>query len=1500
MAADTIRIEIPIETIDHTEPGISNVTRRLERVGSAANQAGASAENAGRSVSRFDRSSERTQRSLAKWAREKYEILLAAKDKVSPVLTALKKSGIRGIAGRTWSVTVKAFDLVTSPVRGILNLLRNPIFQAGAVLGVSIGLADTVNTYKDFEAAMSQVEAISGATASDMEKLNQKAKEMGATTKFTAKESADAFQYMAMAGWGTEDMLGGIEGILNLAAASGTELATTSDIVTDALTAFGMKASEAGHFADVLAAASSKSNTNVSLMGETFKYAGSMAGTLGYSIEDIALATGLMANAGIKGNMAGTALNSIFTRLSTNTNGAADALEELGIAYFNTDGSARDFADVLGELRDATAGYTDKQKANLANTVAGTYAQKGFLAMLNATTEDYGKLSEAVENADGAAQSMAETMLDNLQGSITIFQSALDGVKLSLGERFAPYIRSAADWLTEMMPSVETALNELMDFADRKIERLQEKFREISGTDEWQNADIFGKVKIAWREIIADPFSEWWEREGRYMIGEKASEIGNAIGSGLSSALLTLLGIDVSDTVEEGASIGKAFASGFAKGFDFDQISSKLWDGIKNLFSNASKLLPGGEAADFSSLMSAALLAKIASPLFGLGGGAIRMGKALFGAPAEGGASMMGSLIGSAGAGTGLLGFGANTAIRLGAGNLAGGASLGAGTMGALGLGAVAGGVAGGASVISGGLDLYKAVKSENQEESSAYAESGAWKVGGTMTGALAGAAIGSAIPVLGTAVGALLGAGIGGISGWIKGNQVKEEYEANLEVAQEAAAKAQKVLAATGFSLEEVSFETDALNDAIEDTEVSAEQLGAMFQEAVSDKLKSKFGDLHLSLKEIKDTASSIVFDKQIESINVFTAASQDSSNALISLQNHQMTLDKMNWEVNLGMELDSDAIEEYKSAVNALAAQAKNYLKEKHFEATAAVELLTGDGKGNTSGLDLMYEGLQKQVDEVNAELQRVMSDALSDGVVSKTDQVTFQLGGVSFEMDEASAIAELQGKIAEITDQVSKAQEEAGFAALKIRYGGGALDVESFTSLQEELAANVQNMNESYDNALEVSLTNLNLQKSEGAIDEDQYAAEVQKLNDSYSAQIDELQIRVGAFQLEAIAENFSRELDGILPDLEGTTSEKLMEAMDRALAIEPNAAAWTTEDISRWFGLESLSTETQDAIGQLLQKTAETIPQKMMEAVASAELQAEDLVEKLNIQLMGGVVLEGFSDYFSNSDYSLSGYKIADGVGNAIGTADMSGINAGIDTLYGNTGAQIDATFAKSFTTAANVMVELNWELMNPTADININGGGSTKVSANVQTANVQKHASGGFVTGKQLSWLAEEGYGEFVIPTNPSRRSRALELYEQAGVVLGVAAHSDGGYVGGSVSRASAVEYTSANNKNENVPWTYSGDMEGNYDGGMVPAYSAVSTGMEQSAERAPVQVNVSVSPEFVINSSNEQSEDGIIEAIKRHMKEIADELGGEIAVNLMEVYSNMPRKGVQA
>ena len=264
--AETVRREIPIEVEDNTDPELSNVAKGLEEVSKAAKKAQTSAGSAGRQISQFDKSVNNTQRSLANWVKQKYQLYIEAKDKVSPILEKIN-TGVRSAAGKTWTVTMKAIDLATSPIRGIINLLKNPVFQVGAVLGVSIGLADTINTYKDFEAAMSQVKAISGATESDLTKLTDKAKEMGATTKFTAEESAEAFNYMAMAGWKTEDMLNGIEGILSLAAASGEDLGTTSDIVTDALTAFNLSAKDSGHFADVLAQASSNANTNVSMLG---------------------------------------------------------------------------------------------------------------------------------------------------------------------------------------------------------------------------------------------------------------------------------------------------------------------------------------------------------------------------------------------------------------------------------------------------------------------------------------------------------------------------------------------------------------------------------------------------------------------------------------------------------------------------------------------------------------------------------------------------------------------------------------------------------------------------------------------------------------------------------------------------------------------------------------------------------------------------------------------------------------------------------------------------------------------------------------------------------------------------------------------------------------------------------------------------------------------------------------------------------------------------------
>ena len=312
-----------------------------------------------------------------------------------------------------------------------------PASMAVAGLG-----AAAVKTAADFDAGMSKVAAISGATGEDLDALRDKAREMGAKTKFSASEAASAMEYMAMAGWKTEDMLGGIEGIMNLAAASGEDLATTSDIVTDALTAFGMTAQDSAHFADILAAASSNANTNVAMMGETFKYCAPIAGALGFSAEDVAEAIGLMANAGIKSTQAGTALRTIMNNLSGEVKITGKALGEVTIATTNTDGSMRDLSDILADCRGAFSQLSESERAQAAEALVGKYAMSGFLALMNAAPEDIEKLSTAIENCDGTAAQMAETMQDNLAGQLTILKSQLEELAISFGEMLMPAIRA--------------------------------------------------------------------------------------------------------------------------------------------------------------------------------------------------------------------------------------------------------------------------------------------------------------------------------------------------------------------------------------------------------------------------------------------------------------------------------------------------------------------------------------------------------------------------------------------------------------------------------------------------------------------------------------------------------------------------------------------------------------------------------------------------------------------------------------------------------------------------------------------------------------------------------------------------------------------------------------------------------------------------------------------------------------------------------------------------
>ena len=304
-----------------------------------------------------------------------------------------------------------------------------------------------VKTAADFEASMSKVSAVSGATGADLDALSAKAREMGSKTKFSASEAAEAMNYMAMAGWKTEDMLSGIEGVMNLAAASGEDLAATSDIVTDALTAFGLTAKDSGHFADVLAAASSNANTNVSMMGETFKYCAPIAGSLGFSVEDTAEAIGLMANAGIKSTQAGTSLRTVMTSMSGDVKICGSAIGEVTVATANADGSMRDLSDILADCRAAFAGLTESEKASAAESLVGKNAMSGFLALMDAGEGDINKLSGAINDCDGAAQKMADTMNDNLEGQFTILKSALEELAISFGQLLIPALKDVVQWL---------------------------------------------------------------------------------------------------------------------------------------------------------------------------------------------------------------------------------------------------------------------------------------------------------------------------------------------------------------------------------------------------------------------------------------------------------------------------------------------------------------------------------------------------------------------------------------------------------------------------------------------------------------------------------------------------------------------------------------------------------------------------------------------------------------------------------------------------------------------------------------------------------------------------------------------------------------------------------------------------------------------------------------------------------------------------------------------
>lgn len=1653
MATKVIKIEIPIETKDNTGPVVDNISEKMENLDSAAKKAqksmentvnsankaakgfenasrrvsgfeksvGSGFDNASKKVSGFEKSVNKTQKSLLAMMKEKYQLLLEAKDRITPTVKQAI-TYVKSLTGKTWKVTLKAVDLVTSPVRRVFGLLKSPLVAAGVTISAGAGIADTVKTYADFEAAMSEVKAISGATSEEFAQLTEKANQMGAITKFTASESAEAFKYMAQAGWDAKEMMDGIEGLMALAAASGEDLGTTSDIVTDALTAFGMAAKDSGRFADVMAMAASATNTDVAKMGETFKYVAPVAGSLGYSIEDTAVAIGLMANNGIKASQAGTSLRSLLTNLTHPVGQAADAIEELGISVTNADGSVKPLSQTMQELREKFSTLTDAEKAQYSAMLAGQEGMSGLLAIVNASDQDFADLTEQINNSSGAAQQMSDIMMDNLAGKFELFTGALDSMKMSLGEKFKPYLVDALEWLTNKVPDVENALLTAANSFDRFVEKTKSKIDEFTATDEWQNADLFGKIGIAWDELVAEPFSDWWNGSGKTKVAGVARDIGVGIGTAISTGIMALMGIDVSSVVDEGSSIGRQFAEGFTEGMNGVSIAGALGTLLTGSLSSASKFLPGGEAPDITSLLSAAALAKVAGPMFSLGSGVFKAGKGIY-KSATGGVlkkvignfSVADELAGVGNVpGSGLLGLAGKAGTALGSG-----ASTSAG-LAAAGGGAILGGVVGGATLISGGMDAfdaYNSYKSGNKEAAKAQGTSAGLKVGGVAAGAAIGTAI---LPGIGT----LIGAGVGGLAGWFGGNKVKEDYE-------EAAAAAENLEQKSKYALEGAKFDSKELKEAFDDTNVSAEQFGTMMQEATSNKIRDAFGDIKLSMQEIQEAAEQIVFADQAEALNKFSAAAETADSSLSTLKSSFQTMDKLNWKASLGMELDEGDISEYISAVDAMIESSKQYLEDKHYEATAAIDLLIEPGNETdmTTGLNQMYSDLQSKIESLGGELKAKVNVALEDGVIT---------------LDEQAEITNLQNQIADITNQISKAETEASFQSLKIKYSGASLDADSFASLVSEIQANVQEAASQYDEALQVSLTSLNLQLQNGAISQEQFNEQFQALTEGYQAKITDLSVRVESFELQSIADSFGSELDGILPDLEGSVAERLGTAMHNAMANGIDATQWSMEGEGLQSAIEALDLDgleatTQSAVAEMMGQVARTLPeqmtsalegtsvdmsegvnnmlnssienvdlsptsetlvnqlnkglgevdmsesgaglqtgiqnsltssienvdlteagslmnQKLGEAMSSVDMSESDAglreglqssltasLENIDLTEVGGMMNQKLGEAMGSVDMSESGAGLQEGIQNSLTAAlegidfsesaqmintsivtalsstegiDMSGFTAAmqssitssidsldysgvttavgngisnaitatmgtiqgaIDTLYSNVGSAINTAFSAGFSTTTTVTITANYKLANPSATISFSGGGSGTATV---SGSISSHANGGFAYGPELTWWGEDG-PEVIIPLGSKRRQRGLELWAQAGEMLGVGKHADGGFIGSGAS----------SNKNiwENTESLVEPISES--DSGTSDVSTVIDS--EKNSDTKEVNLSVTVNPQFVISSTS-QREDDILQIIKMHMKELADDLGGELADRLGEVFSNMP------
>lgn len=726
----TTVIDIVAKVTDQTSSGTSSAVKNLSKI----EQAGLSMQKTLTNVKSMS----------------KIEVAASLKDAASAGLSGIVSLG-KSLTGKVYSVTSKLIDYATAPIRSILNLVKNPIVQTVTLMGVTAGVSDTIATYASYEQTLADTKAVTGASDAEIASIGTVVKDLGATTTFSAAEVGAGASVLGTAGWNASQIQDGLGGIVTMAQAGSVDIATAADINTSTIAQYKLNSSDSGYVGDVLAATAASSKTDISGLGESLKYVGSTASALEYSLEDTAIAMGLMGNSAIDGSQAGTSFRALLTNLIDPTKDTATAMTTLGISLSDQNGEMYSLMDVMTQLRSSFSSLTSEEQALYASSLAGTEGMSGLLAIANAGEDDFNTLTEAIYGSAGAAQSMADIRVDSLSGDFAALSSAVDGVKISIGERLAPTLRSFVQMATEYVPLVGEQIDSLL--ANSQI-----RFSTVVDSPEWQTASFSEKITLTWDAMVGDPFTDWWNSSGRESVTNLSSNAGETLGSVLSGGLMTLLGIDIGDTASEGMKVGQAFVTGFMDGFDFDGVAQGLLNAFSSVANEAGKIFTGDATA--SSYLAAGAMAyggvKVASGVSNvaqIAKGTWDAGKAVYGAGAS------------------LLGVAKDTSV--GSKVLSSAGTIGK-TLGYVGM--TADGIGGAMNAQSwlGGTSLKETLISGIGGLLGGTGNG----FGNAISGAAKGAMVGSTMGAVGTGVGAV----VGGVSGAIGGEKISQGIEQYME----------------------------------------------------------------------------------------------------------------------------------------------------------------------------------------------------------------------------------------------------------------------------------------------------------------------------------------------------------------------------------------------------------------------------------------------------------------------------------------------------------------------------------------------------------------------------------------------------------------------------------------------------------------------------------------------------------------------------------------------